>query len=632
MSFYYEIALLGKDLNPLSYESKEALSPGQVVIVSLKNQGQHKGIVLSEVKKPSFKTKDIISSLNEALSPMQLELARFISHYYVSSLGIVLKLFSPLPAADALSLELKAQQRQLQDIFIKEMLSSLPKLSSLQQEALDFAQLNKASLLFADTGAGKTEIYIHLIAKALEQGGQALLLMPEIALGPGMQKRMKKYFKKGFALWHSKVSASSKARILKALANGDLQIIIGARSALFLPFTRLSLIVVDEEHDSSYKSNQAPRINARDLAVFAANKLGVRALLGSATPSAQSFLRLPHFRIEGSFYKGHRDFYWDEDFKELLSPKLLAALKDCISRGKQAILFLPVRANFRHLICADCERAVLCPFCAQSLSIHFKSKRMKCHYCLFSCAIPKECPSCQNPHFLVKKPGTAELCRELKRALPDEEILRLDSDTLSSGSRLEKILDDFSNRKASILVGTQMVAKGHDYHNVALVAILGLDAHLSYPEYKAKEDTLALAMQVAGRTGRAASGLVFMQTKQRGFFEAYIKNYQALLEDELPLREGLWPPYTRLLRLIITSKNNNKAANICTKVVSGLEAAQNGSFMILGFGPCDLPMIAGLYRYSILLSSLDFRVLIKIAQSVSSIKEVDIDMDPLDFS
>lgn len=293
---YYEVAIVGYFLDALTYESEKELEIYSEVLVELGKKGEVKGIVLKKVDKPAFDTKPILQSTDRLLSKSQSELAAFISSYYTCKLGFVLGSFEPAKPYTT-------KQTQI---------LNAPNLSDKQREAFEFAKKNDTSLLFADTGSGKTEIYISLIKEHLEKGEQCLLLMPEIALTPQMQRRLSLYFKDKFIMWHSKISKAQKQKALQSLENGDILLVAGARSALFLPFCKLALIIVDEEHDNSYKASDNPRLNARDLALFLGSKMRIKVLLGSATPSVTSFYRQKHFRLKGTFFESKKEFIYDE--------------------------------------------------------------------------------------------------------------------------------------------------------------------------------------------------------------------------------------------------------------------------------------------------------------------------------
>ncbi len=609
---YYELAVFGLYLQNLTFHSKEEIPALREVVIDLKNKKNLRALVLKECQKPEFQTKEIKEITPFSLSHTQFELAKFISYYYTSKLGFVLGLFSTCQTytCDLVKIE------------------NEPKLSQKQEEALKFIEAHPASLLFADTGSGKTEIYICLIKQYLEQGKQVLLLMPEISLTPQMQKRLEVYFKDKFFLWHSKISKKKKQENLERFCKGETLLVAGARSALFLPFVNLGLIIVDEEHDNSYKASNQPYINARDLALFLGSKFDIKVLLGSATPSLTSFYKQKSFRLKGTFFESKKHFLYDEN--ELgITPMLLGELKKSLENQKQAIIFLPTRANFRQIVCKDCGQTIKCPFCSIAMSLHKKRNVLKCHYCNYTSLIEQNCPSCQGAMLEARKMGTAELQELLQEALPLARIAKFDSDEITSIRKLNAVLKDFNENKIDILIGTSMLAKGHDYHSVDLSVILGLDEYLFRPNFKASEETLALAMQVAGRAGRKGEGRVLLQTKNRNFFERYIEDYDSFLQDELENRKDLYPPFKRLLRIVIEDKEQKQAQNLCQKLVDQISGTLKVE--IIGYGACSIEMLKGQYRFYILLRSDFYKVLIKIQEYALNFKNVSVDIDPIDF-
>ncbi|ECV9670619.1 primosomal protein N' [Campylobacter jejuni] len=609
---YYELAVFGLYLQNLTFYSKEEIPALREVIIDLKNKKNLRALVLKECQKPEFQTKEIKEITPFSLSHTQFELAKFISYYYTSKLGFVLGLFPTHQTYTCNPVKIENE----------------PKLSQKQEEALKFIEAHPTSLLFADTGSGKTEIYICLIRQYLEQGKQVLLLMPEISLTPQMQKRLEVYFKDKFFLWHSKISKKKKQENLERFCKGEALLVAGARSALFLPFVNLGLIIVDEEHDNSYKASNQPYINARDLALFLGSKFDIKVLLGSATPSLTSFYKQKSFRLKGTFFESKKHFLYDEN--ELgITPMLLGELKKSLENQKQAIIFLPTRANFRQIVCKDCGQTIKCPFCSIAMSLHKKRNVLKCHYCNYTSLIEQNCPSCQGAMLEARKMGTAELQELLQEALPLVRIAKFDSDEITSIRKLNAVLKDFNENKIDILIGTSMLAKGHDYHSVDLSVILGLDEYLFRPNFKASEETLALAMQVAGRAGRKGEGRVLLQTKNRNFFERYIEDYDSFLQDELENRKDLYPPFKRLLRIVIEDKEQKQAQNLCQKLVDQISGALKVE--IIGYGACSIEMLKGQYRFYILLRSDFYKVLIKIQEYALNFKNVSVDIDPIDF-
>lgn len=574
-------------------------------------------MVLEEVLKPTFDTLKILNILDISFTKLQIELANFISYYYVCEIGLAFSLFTPF-----------------QNIEISKniIFNRAPILSKIQQDALNFCNKFNPSLIFGDTGSGKSEIYISAIKDILNQNRQALFLMPEISLTPQMTKRLKEYFGDYLGVWHSKITLKKKKELIKKLENDEIKIIAGARSALFLPFKRLGIIIVDEENDESYKSNKTPFYNAKDLSIYLANKFDIRVILGSATPSLNSFKKIKHFRINKTYFDVKKDFIFDES-KTTISNLILKEIKNTLDKKSQAIIFLPIRANFKYLVCTNCNSFITCPSCSVTLSLHKDKNLLLCHYCGYSEFLNTTCKNCGSNLIIPKKFGTSEVVEILKKEFPFANIAKFDKDEINTQKKLEKTLNEFNEKKIDILVGTQMLSKGHNYHGVELAVILGLDEYLNYPDYLARTKTLSLAIQVAGRAGRSKNAKVIIQSTQADFFKEYIQNYDKFLEDELNSINGLYPPFNKMLRIVLSSKDEKKLIFL-TKNLS--QKAKNLS-ELLGYGKSPIEKISSNFRYEILFKSQDYKKILQTANYFHKIskfyKDVkfSIVVDPLEF-
>ena len=612
---YYELAILKSPLQNLTYESEEIIENGSLVEVILaKRKNSNLAVVIKKVDKPDFKCSTILSIKDEFYSDFMLEIADFVSKYYICSMGFALSLFQ------AFNKNIVYENSSIE--YKKEIT-----LSSFQQEAKGFLDSKKQALLFAKTGAGKTEIYIKTIKEILKQGKQAVFLMPEISLTPQMEKRLKEVFDSSVAIWHSKVTAKRKKEILNKLQNGDIKLIAGARSALFLPYSNLGLIIVDEEHDNSYKSDTTPRYNAKDLAIFIAKKFDLRLILGSATPSINSFYKIPYFELDKTFYETKKSYIF-ENSSQNISNKTLELIKKSIENKNQTIVFLPTRANFKHQICFDCGKSVECPFCSVSMSLHKNDLALKCHYCGFAQKIPEFCPSCKTGIVRNHRVGTAEIEELLKNEFPNSIIKRFDKDSVNSEKSLKKILDEFNENKIDVLVGTQMLSKGHDYHNVKLAVVLGMDSLLNMSSYKARENALSLLLQISGRSGRNGFGEVVIETKNEEFFKYYLEesNYKEFLNSELEFRKDLYPPFVKLARVVLSSTNGLKIKEELNEIVKDLK--NNKDIEVVGFGECAIFRIANKYRYEVVIRSKDVKALLNALHYLKS-TNISIDMDTI---
>jgi primosomal protein N' (replication factor Y) len=613
--YYYELALLKSPLNNLTFQSEKKIILGKKVLIKLKQRKNlDEAVVIKEVEKPTFKCSDIVEITNEYFDEKMQQIASFVSQYYVCSLGEALSVYIPF-------------DENINPIFNEEKFDSKIVLSAQQEKAKEFLKDKKQALLFADTGAGKTEVYIKIIEEHLNANKQAILLMPEISLTPQMQKRLEKVFGKSIAIWHSKITKKKKEEILKGLQEGSIRLIAGARSALFLPYSNLGVIVVDEEHDDSYKSDSKPRFHTKDLSIYMAKKFDLQLVLGSATVSSSSFFKIPFFRLDETYHQTKK-YYSFEDSEAKLSLKVIDKITKTIDSGNQVIVFLPTRANFKYQICTTCGKSVECPYCSVSMSLHKNDLALKCHYCGYTQQIPETCPSCHNGIIKNLRVGTAQIEEELKEIFPTKIIKRFDRDQIKTNNQLKTILNEFNKGEIDILVGTQMLSKGHDYHNVRLAVVLGIDSILNMNSYKAREKALSLLIQISGRSGRKGEGEVIIQTKNEGFFNHYLNesNYKEFLESELEFRQELYPPFLKMAKVTFSHANGIKIKDEMDYFVKLLK--DNKNIEVVGFGQSPIFKMANKYRYEILLRSSNIKALLNALHSIQS-PNASIDMDTI---
>ncbi|MDD2356782.1 MAG: primosomal protein N' [Thiovulaceae bacterium] len=611
---YYYLSLLNSPLQLLTYQSEQLLENGLQVEVSLQNK-QVQAVVIDLCKKPEFKTSDILHGTDFYFSKPQMQLATFLSNYYLCSLGEAFSLLVPFDK----TLRCKASVSDLQDNI---------KLSPKQNEAVVFTQKNDISLLFGDTGSGKTEIYMKLFSLAIQEGKRSIFLMPEISLTPQMEQRLTAHFGDRVVMWHSKITKIQKEKILKRIREGSVDIVAGARSALFTPLSDIGLIVVDEEHDDSYKSSSRPRYNARDMAIYLGKHNRAKVVLGSATPSLTSYAKFPSFRLSGGYFESKKEYIYQTSL-EAITPLIENEIIQTKQKNEQSIVFIPTRANFKYLICSSCGHKYLCPYCSVGMSVHQKTKTLKCHYCNFATQIPQVCPECEEPALKSARLGTAEAVKQLRENHDDLHVEQFDRDVITTQNKLIKILKRFNDKEIDVLVGTQMLSKGHDYHDVTLAVVLGLDNILNMSDYRAREKALSSLVQIAGRSGRKKEAKVIVQTFNREFFEAYIDDYERFLKDELEFRRGFYPPFKKLARVLFAHKNGIKAQDEMHAMVEKLKAFT--TVEVIGFGASAIEKIAEKYRFMILLRAEKSTDLIK-ALLTCKTSLAQIDMDPIEFS
>ncbi len=611
--YYYEVAILNSSAPLLTYSSSINLKEGSLVIVPLKSSSK-KGVILKEVSKPNFKTQSILEVENSFFTKEQLEIANFIKSYYFSSLGEAIGLFYPKQAEDI----------KLDSIEV----NNLPKLTDLQQKALREIEQESLSLLFGVTGSGKTEIYIHLIAKMLKDKKSATILMPEIALTPQITERIQNYFGEIVAPWHSKLTKNRRVEILNEVNSGKIRVIIGARSALFLPLQSLGLIIVDEEHDDSFKAMSRPRYNAKDLAIYMGKKLNLKVLLGSATPLSSSYKKYKVIRVKKPYKEAKKEFKFIAT--EEIDYNILSEISSRVEKGEQALIFVPTRANFKYIVCSNCGKAHTCPYCSIGMSLHRKKRCLECHYCHFTQAIIEHCQFCGSDSLTSQRVGTSEVVELISNAIENAKIEQFDKDNITTANKLYKALQRVQSRESNVIVGTQMLSKGHDYPEITLSVITGLDYTIAMGDYRAKERAISLMHQIAGRSGRSKDALILIQTSQPDFFKPYLKDYEDFLKDELLFREGLYPPYVALARVLISNRDYQKAFNLTKDLEMKLRRFNN--IEIVGAGEAPIEKIANKWRFNILLRAKKRVDLLKALHSIFNIPTVEIDMDPVEFS
>ncbi len=645
--FFYKLSILSSPLTPLTYHFEKDIKTGTVVEVVLRNK-KVKGVLICTSEEPSFKTSPILEVSDFLYSSKQVKLAKFIATYYVCSLGEALGLMVAFENESADEIpgqawndEVSASNEKVSASNEKvcasddsnstrhsklDLESSLT-LSAKQEKALEFFKQHKTSLLFGDTGSGKTEIYMKYFEQMIEEKKRSIFLMPEISLTPQMGQRLQHHFGEAVVMWHSKLTPLQKKKALQKIYDGSAHIIAGPRSALFLPIKDLGLIVVDEEHDDSYKSSSRPRYNARDIAIYMGKLYDVHVVLGSATPSLNSYVKFPHVRLKGGYFNSNKEFIYERS-SEMLSPMILQNLKNTLLNKEQSIVFIPTRANFKYLICQDCGHTYECVFCSIGMSIHQNSRALKCHYCNYTQAIPQVCCECGSGNLTSSRLGTAEAVKNIGEEFSEAKVEQFDRDVITTSNKLKKALKRFNDHETDILVGTQMLSKGHDYHGVTLAVVLGMDNMLNMSDYRAREKALSSLIQVAGRSGRKKNAKVLVQSFNEDFFSAYVDNYEEFLQEEKIYRQELYPPYKKLCRVLFAHKNGLKAKEQMHKMQENL--SKISTIEIVGFGKCAVERIANKYRFEILLRSDKSTYLLQaIAQTKVDLAEID--MDPIEF-
>ncbi len=516
----------------------------------------------------------------------------------------------------------------------------------------------QAVLLHGVTGSGKTEIYLRLIARCLEMGRTALMLVPEIALTPSAQAQFQARFGNQMALLHSALTENERHEEWWRIRRGEARVVLGTRSAIFAPLANLGAVIVDEEHDTSYKQDETPRYNGRDVAVVRARLAGAVALLGSATPSLESYWNaregkyhlasLPE-RVVGRRLAEVEIVDMREEFRKTqtqapISQRLQQEIEAQLARRQQTMILLNRRGYSWFLLCRSCGQTVRCDNCSISLVYHRREHRLICHYCGFSAPVPPDCPNCHSKHLQYIGEGTEKVEKKFAELFPGARVARLDRDVARRHGQFQKILDDFRSGKIDLLVGTQLIAKGHDFPGVTLVGVLSADMGLGLPDFRAAERTFQLLTQAAGRAGRGEiPGRVLVQT----FFPDHYairmsaeQNYDAFFNKEMRFRRMMhYPPVTALANVVAQGERLDQAARVAKQVgdfLVPLEKEMEG-LKVMGPTPAPLAKLQGRFRIQFLMKCTSRARLNSILRRLADFSEQQglpqrslvIDMDPV---
>ena len=640
-------------------DTPRALSVGDLVVVPFGRRRQVTGLVVGVSNLAAGKSevdgvalKDVASAHGPEyrVTGDRRRLADWIADYYLLPLGEVVPLFHPpapgtrtrgkaplleaYPAVDAPLIELSARQQAAVAAGRERM------------SAGSFA----AMLLHGVTGSGKTEVYLTLIEHALAAGRTAIFLLPEIALTPQTLARIAARFGDQVAAIHSGLSAGQRCLVHEGAARGDLKVVVGPRSALFAPLPDLGLIVVDEEHESSYKQDEKPRYHARHAALVRGREAGALVVLGSATPDLESMFNARDGRFElfelPERMGGSLPIVEVVDMRgaataDGFTPALTEAVHETLAAGKQTILYYNRRGFARVIQCTSCGEVVMCPNCDIGLTYHLRPRRLLCHYCGHTDSVPETCPQCGSEETSPSGGGTEKVELHLQAHFPEARLLRLDRDTTTRRGSHRRILSAFARGEADILIGTQMVAKGHHFPNVSLVGVLAADDGLGLPDFRAAERAFQLLTQVAGRSGRISAGRVIFQTWQPEhpvILAAAAHDYAAFIAEELPAREALgYPPHRRLLRLGVTGRRQGEAEAAADRLAEVIrESFVRPGLTVLGPAPAVFPRLHDRFRFQILIKgTLNRREKLWLAGVLVSLREsfrgIDVvhDVDPV---
>jgi primosomal protein N' (replication factor Y) len=559
-----------------TYEVEDDVGVGAIVAIRFGGRKARGVVVGLEPKAPEGITVAPVDGVVGQVPPSLVELALWLADYYGSTPARALALVAP---------ELPKRRKEQAPPGERQGLAAEPapeQLTADQQsavgrivESID-GGAGGAFLLYGPTGSGKTEVYLQACAAVLERGLGAILLVPEIALAPQTVGRVRARFGDRVAILHSGLTEAQRRDERTRIASGEARIVVGARSAVFAPMRAVGLIVVDEEHDASYKQDSDPRYDARTLAVKRAALEGAVAVFGSATPRPESWERLERLEL-GSRVGGDLPPVRIVDLRREagypLSAPLLAELRGVAERRSKAILLLNRRGMAPALHCRACGGTIRCPSCDVALVLHADGD-LRCHHCGFAQEAPSHCPLCGSTELARLGVGTQKLERELEREFPDLELIRLDADTTADAEALTDALRRFAETDGVVLLGTQMVAKGHHFSGVELAAVIDADTSLGMPDFRAEERTFQLVTQLAGRSGRDAPGRVLVQTFQpdaRPITFAARHDVRRFLAEELGRRRDLgYPPFRHLVRILVSGPDPRPVKKALEEIRDGL--------------------------------------------------------------
>jgi primosomal protein N' (replication factor Y) len=638
---------------PLTYTTSQDVSVGQYVRVPFRNRSLTGIVWETDVPQPALKTLKPLLKIHDfpPLSPDFIAFLTWCADYTVSSMGKILKLALPLQDAfqDTPSKQTFAppQVAHRSVVFDDAQKVALTKLLSLTTEHPD-----KVALLDGETGSGKTEVYLDIVAAALARGQQALIMLPEIALSTQMLRRFSDRFGAEPALWHSHLTPAKRRDTWRAIVTGQAPLVLGARSALFLPYPNLGVMVVDEEHESAYKQDDGVLYHARDMAVARGHRENVPVVLVSATPSLETWHHVERGKYHGvrltSRYQATlpdvtlMDMRGRPASQGWLHETVIAETRQTLSTGKQALFFMNRRGYAPMTLCRGCGHRWRCGDCSSYLSAHKTLGVLQCHHCGYKQPMPETCPACAAgaDALIPCGPGVERIAEELATHFPHQEIVIVSSDVLSTPKKMHETVQRITQGDVSLIVGTQMIGKGYHFPDLTLVNVVDGDMGLSGGDFRAGEKTWQMLHQIAGRAGRGQhAGKVLIQTfvpdhllmqtlqhhDREGFYHALIK------ERTL----GHWPPFTRLAALIVSGRSMPRVDGTCRALLGS--APKTDAFEILGPAPAPLSPLRGDHRMRFLVRCAPQKRLsayMKTWLSATPIPpdvHIQVDMDPVSF-
>ena len=594
--------------------------------------------------KPIKKILDKAPVLNNDL----IKVAEWVSHYYVCSIGEAC--WSIIPKGiKKRDVKVKYDEYTTSSDEVIKLTDEQSKVIDELSNAIEKSELS-TYLLHGVTGSGKTEVYLRIIKKVMDMGKGAILLVPEISLTPQTVKYFEKRFGDTLAVLHSRLTRAEKINEWYRIINDEKKIVIGARSAIFAPLKKIGVIIIDEEHETSYKSDDTPRYNAKSVAYFRAKMHNAVLILGSATPSIESYylakinkfklLELPTRVLNQDLPKTKITDLRKVKGRRFLSNQLYKAIEVRLKNNEQVILFLNRRGYSPFVFCENCGYVMKCRNCDISMTYHRDKKKLICHYCGYTVDPPDLCPNCGSEKISFAGFGTERIEKVLNEVFPGAVIVRMDTDTIKKRKSLSNILNAFAKRQIDILIGTQIVTKGLHFPNVTLVGVLNADVALNFPDFRAAERTFDLITQVAGRAGRGdKSGEVIIQTYNPSHYAiqtAKSHDYLTFFLQEIKYRQALnYPPFCRIVRLVFRGRKQDKLFDTAYIAVDFIKKKAKDKAVILGPSVCPLSRIKQNYRVHVIIKTNAIisinPVLFELNNQIKKISGVymEIDIDPI---
>ncbi|XVN41524.1 MAG: primosomal protein N' [Rickettsia endosymbiont of Argas persicus] len=643
-----KILLPAVKLFPLDYLTPEnlPLNIGDLVVVPFRDK-ELTGIVWEFADIPEAKKLKAIKEkvpLNFNINSEVLELIKWMSNYYMAELGSIAKLVLPVEISEK---PIKVKEQKINHNFI------LPDLSEEQTQAIKILQENnKPALIKGVTGSGKTEVYFHLIAHHLAKGEQVLVMLPEIALSTQIINRFKERFGFDPIIWNSSVTKAQKKMILRGILSDKIKVVIGARSSLFLPFKNLGLIVIDEEHDDSYKQDDGILYNARDTAIVRSTFDKAQIVLCSATPSVETMYntqigKYTLINLANRYKNAVLPIVEIIDMKKENLPKdfylskiLIEAIKKNLENKKQTLLFLNRRGYAPLMLCKACSHRFTCKYCSSWMVVHKASRKLECHHCGYQSKIFNSCPECSEKDLLtICGPGIERIEEEAKMFFPNIKIAVISKDHVKNSKEAEQLLHQMENLEIDILIGTQMITKGYHFPNLTLVGVIDADLGCNNADLKSSERAFQLLYQVGGRAGRGDSkGMVYLQSYYPdNIIFSYIKeaNEDSFFINELDVRKAAdMPPFSKMASIILSGTNEQKILEVAKNMV---RIAPKASVKVLGPASSLMSKLAGKYRFRILVivdKKFNLQKYLKFwlgLIKIPSFCHVKIDIDPKSF-